>query len=297
MKPLTLPFLIPGTHPASNGKRYSFGEKEFAEIAEYDPALRPAPIVVSHDLRGEADEAQILNRQELAFGVIDGVIREGDTLKARATKFAPQLTTWLKEGRLNQISAKFFAPDDPINPKPGKYYLRHIALLGVSPQAMTGLPGPEFSQFNPEESMNDGIELEFAAKSGGKKRACTKGWSCGGTCITRTKKCPSALGNEAKSYAGYLRRQIATSAKELKKRKDTVADWAKPIRSLEGVKRVNTIETKRLAQNYRARARMQEREIAKKDAEISKQEASKLTDGRVVGSPSNKQRSDRKRRN
>ncbi|WP_156804742.1 hypothetical protein [Synechococcus sp. PCC 6312] len=212
MKPIKLPFLVKGTHPATNGRSYTFGDSEIEGIREYDPTLRRAPIVISHDLKG-LDEAEILKNKklsdELAFGLIEGVVLENGVLKAKSNRYVPKILDWFKEGRIAQISAKFFSPTDPQNPKPGKYYLRHVALLGVSPQAMENLPGPEFAQFNPEGEAS--VEIEFAVKGAGagKKKKCQKGWSCGAGCISRTKRCPSALGSEAKSYAGYLRRQLS----------------------------------------------------------------------------------------
>ena len=58
-------------------------------------------------------------------------------------------------GLYKKVSASFYSPDSKINPEPGKWSLRHVALLGAQPPAIKGLKG-----FAYEESP-DGV-LDFA---------------------------------------------------------------------------------------------------------------------------------------
>jgi hypothetical protein len=52
----------------------------------------------------------------------------------------------VKAERFKKRSASFYAPDDPSNPKPGVWYLRHVAFLGAQPPAVKGLKDIEFSE-------------------------------------------------------------------------------------------------------------------------------------------------------
>lgn len=57
--------------------------------------------------------------------------------------------------------------------------------------------------------------LEFAAKpsSGAKKtKQCQKGYSCGYSCVAKTKNCKSPLSGQGKNYADWLTNQIASGA-------------------------------------------------------------------------------------
>ncbi|MGK7925374.1 MAG: DUF935 family protein, partial [Spirulina sp.] len=56
-------------------------------------------------------------------------------------------------------------------------------------------------------SFSDNV-VDFAAKGKQKKRKCTKGYNCGGSCITRKKNCRKALKGEAKNAAEWLRMQL-----------------------------------------------------------------------------------------
>ncbi len=50
----------------------------------------------------------------------------------------------VKAGRFKSRSASFYHPDNPNNPKPGVYYLRHVGFLGAQPPAVKGLKAVEF---------------------------------------------------------------------------------------------------------------------------------------------------------
>ena len=51
----------------------------------------------------------------------------------------------VKAGFFKKISASFYRPDSPKNPKPGVYYLRHVGFLGAAPPAVKGLKSASFA--------------------------------------------------------------------------------------------------------------------------------------------------------
>lgn len=124
-----------GRHTAMGGQTLAFGEADLAAtVAAYDPALHEAPIVVGHP----AADAP-------AYGWIGGLSVEGDRLQASARQVDAQFAEVVKAGRYKRVSASFYTPDSPSNPKPGVYYLRHVGFLGAQPPAVKGLKPVSFA--------------------------------------------------------------------------------------------------------------------------------------------------------
>ena len=114
--------------------------------AAYDPALSEAPIVVGHP------------RANLpAYGWVKSLAVAGGNLFAEPHQVDPAFAELVAAGRYKKISAAFYAPDAPHNPRPGGYYLRHIGFLGAQPPAVKGLREPQFAEG--EEGV---IEIEFS---------------------------------------------------------------------------------------------------------------------------------------
>jgi hypothetical protein len=158
---LSIPFLVPGKFNSRAGRTLQFGEAELAQIASYNPAQRRAPLLVSHDLPDGETEDTVLNRKELAFGLVDKVQRVGKTLVAKVSKHSPKVAEWIKNGQLPGVSMKVWHPQDPDNPTPGKYSLRHLALLGATDPAVPGLPEPSFGEFE-LGTTDPAYDLEFS---------------------------------------------------------------------------------------------------------------------------------------
>ena len=57
-----------------------------------------------------------------------------------------------------KVSASFYAPESKINPEPGQWSLRHVAMLGAQPPAVKGLKGFAYSE---ESDEGEGV-LDFA---------------------------------------------------------------------------------------------------------------------------------------
>ena len=124
----------PGRHTAMSGAEISFSESDLKATAEaYDPKLHEAPLVVGHP---KIDAP--------AYGWVKS-LAYGDTLQAEPDQVDPAFAELVNAGRFKKISASFFTPDSPHNPKPGVYYLRHVGFLGAQPPAIKGLRQASFA--------------------------------------------------------------------------------------------------------------------------------------------------------
>jgi hypothetical protein len=78
----------------------------------------------------------------------------------------------VRSGRYKKISASFYHPQSPVNPKPGVWYLRHVGVLGAVPPAVKGLGNAMFTEgdfvaFSSEElefGMGDNETVETVAE-------------------------------------------------------------------------------------------------------------------------------------
>lgn len=125
-----------GTRTADNGKVYTITAADVAAAAAaYSPALHEAPLTVGHP-----------ESNRPAYGWVAGLQADGDVLKTTHRQVETQFAEMVQGGRFKKRSASFYAPDDPTNPKPGVWYLRHVAYLGAQPPAVKGLKDIEFSE-------------------------------------------------------------------------------------------------------------------------------------------------------
>ncbi len=120
-----------GTHRTVNGRAIVFSEEDLAATAAaYDPAVHEAPVVVGHP-----------KTDDPALGWVSGLKCVGLRLEADFRQLDPAFAEAVEAGRYKPVSAAFYAPDSPRNPKPGVYYLRHVGALGAVPPSIKGL-GP-----------------------------------------------------------------------------------------------------------------------------------------------------------
>lgn len=137
-----------GTHTDMHGTTLAFGESEIAGIAAaYDPALSEAPIVIGHP-RTDAP----------AYGWVKSLFARGDRLYAEPDQVDAAFAELVESGRYKKVSACFYRPAAPANPKPGAYYLRHVGFLGAEPPAVKGLAPVAFAE-SPEDDL---FLVEFA---------------------------------------------------------------------------------------------------------------------------------------
>ena len=138
-----------GKHTAMQGTTITFAESDLAATAKaYDPKLHEAPLVIGHP----AADAP-------AWGWVGKLAAEKDGLFASPSQLDPAFAELVRAGRFKKVSASFYAPDNPNNPVPGVYYLRHVGFLGAQPPAVKGLAPVHFAESDTDE---DCVTFDFA---------------------------------------------------------------------------------------------------------------------------------------
>jgi hypothetical protein len=125
-----------GTHTPMQGAALSFSESDLAATAAaYDPALHEAPLVIGHP-----------SANGPAHGWVQSLGVAGGALEAVPHQVDPDFAEQVRKGSYKKISASFYEPTSPNNPKPGVYYLRHVGFLGALPPAVKGLRPVSFAE-------------------------------------------------------------------------------------------------------------------------------------------------------
>lgn len=135
-EPMVIEVFRPGRHTSMSGAEVSFSASDLDAVASgYDPGEHDAPVVVGHP-----------KHDAPAYGWVKDLKFDGRTLKAELDKVDPAFAELVRAGRYRRVSASFYAPNSPANPKPGGYYLRHVGFLGAQPPAVKGLKPVEFGE-------------------------------------------------------------------------------------------------------------------------------------------------------
>ena len=130
----------PGKFKAMNGTEVSFSAEMLKDIAEsYDPKVYQAPLVIGHP-----------KVEDPAYGWVKNLSFSGERLSAEPEAVVEEFASLVSARRYQNVSASFFT-----NPKPGKYYLKHVGFLGAVPPAVTGLKTVSFAD-------NDDKVVEFS---------------------------------------------------------------------------------------------------------------------------------------
>lgn len=121
-----------GRHTDDSGAVHSFSPADVAGmVASYDPALREAPLTIGHP----ADNLP-------AYGWVNGLaVNAAGNLAMNTHQVQPQFAEMVDKKLFKKRSACFYPPQHPSNPKPGNWYLRHVAFLGAQQPAIAGLAG------------------------------------------------------------------------------------------------------------------------------------------------------------
>ena len=61
----------------------------------------------------------------------------------------------VKDGHYRKVSISFYSPDSQINPHPGQWTARHLALLGAAPPAVKGLEPFNFAEWDTRVGVYD----------------------------------------------------------------------------------------------------------------------------------------------
>jgi len=128
----------PGSFTSVEGTKVDFNEALLQGAANaYDAVSDPAPIVVGHP---QLDAP--------AFGWIKDVVYQDGHLCVLPdpAKLDATFAEAVRAGRYSKVSGRFYLPDDPNNPKPGRLYLKHVGFLGAAAPAVKGLGTVAFSE-------------------------------------------------------------------------------------------------------------------------------------------------------
>ena len=128
--PPSIEIFRPGRHIDDAGGEYDFTEADIAAmVAAYDPAVREAPLTVGHPEHNRPAYGWV---KRLACNAAGRLVIDPHQVE-------PQFAEMVTAGRFKKRSASFYPPTHPSNPKPGSWYLRHVAFLGAQPPAIAGL--------------------------------------------------------------------------------------------------------------------------------------------------------------
>ena len=125
-----------GKRTDNTGVAHNIPPEVVAEVAAgYQPELHEAPIVIGHP-----------KTDDPAWGWVKSLRAEDGVLSAEFADMDDDFAAAVKKRRYAKVSASFYPPQHPANPKPGSWYLRHVGFLGATPPAVKGLAAISFSE-------------------------------------------------------------------------------------------------------------------------------------------------------
>lgn len=131
----TIRIMRPGTFTSMEGAQVAFTRDDLISAAQnYDADADPAPLVIGHP---RADHP--------AWGWVGSLRVEGDELIADADDIDASFAEDVRAKKYRKVSASWYPPQHPNNPKPGQYYLKHVGFLGAHAPGVRGLGTVSFS--------------------------------------------------------------------------------------------------------------------------------------------------------
>lgn len=128
-----LEILRAGRQLDMNGRPWEFTVSDLEELAaSYNPELHEAPILQGHD------------ESKPNRGLIGALEVQGDRLIARPHRVEPKFAEDVNAGRWPKLSPALYTPSSPVNPTPGRWYLRHLAAVQIP--AIKGMASPAFAE-------------------------------------------------------------------------------------------------------------------------------------------------------
>ena len=144
MKPIEI--FRPGKFKAMSGQEIEFSAAMLESIAKaYEPSVHQSPLVIGHP-----------KLEDPAYGWVKALSFANSRLVAEPEAVVEEFAGVVAAGLYKNVSASFFTPDHPANPKPGNYYLKHVGFLGAAAPAIPGLQPVNLA------GDNDEICIEFA---------------------------------------------------------------------------------------------------------------------------------------
>ncbi|WP_080946045.1 hypothetical protein [Moraxella bovoculi] len=126
---------IAGTRADNSGKEVTITPDDLNAIAQgYNPSFHEAPIVIGHP----DDNAP-------AYDWVKSLSAQDGKLFAEFGEMDDDFVELVKAGRYKKVSASFYPPNHPSNPKPDNWYLRHIGFFGGNTPAVKGLSAINFN--------------------------------------------------------------------------------------------------------------------------------------------------------
>ena len=123
--------MVPGAYPIAEGRNVTFAEVDLRMMQTAYNELKPqrhAPLVVGHP---EDDRP--------SHGYIDSLkLIDDKHLIGYGHEMSHGLHSGLREGLYRRYGAQFFAPDNPKNPVPGIWFLKHLGFIGPEPPVYRG---------------------------------------------------------------------------------------------------------------------------------------------------------------
>ncbi|MBE9577856.1 MULTISPECIES: hypothetical protein [Moraxella] len=126
-----------GKHTSMEGDTIDYTPQMLAEcVASYSENLHQAPLVLGHP-----------KHDDPAYGWVEKLELDKDNvLWAYVKDVNASFAESVNQGKHNKVSASFYLPDSPQNPKKGTLYLRHIGFLGGQVPAVKGLGSVQFAE-------------------------------------------------------------------------------------------------------------------------------------------------------
>lgn len=142
-----------GAFTSNEGVSVSFAAADLAAAAEaYDPEADPAPLVIGHP-----------RLDDPAYGWVSGLAVQDGALIATPDKIEPSFAEMVRDGRFPKVSARFYPPSHPANPKPGVWYLKHVGFLGAHAPGIKGLGTVQFA--DDDDGGIGSVTIDFAEPS------------------------------------------------------------------------------------------------------------------------------------
>lgn len=135
-QPIQIKIARPGTFTSVEGKDVTFTRRDFEDAIEaYDPKSDPAPLVIGHP-----------RLEDPAYGWVERLKFIGDDLAVEAGDVEPAFAEAVNAGRYRKVSAQWYLPTHPHNPRPGRLSLKHVGFLGAAAPGVKGLGTVSFSE-------------------------------------------------------------------------------------------------------------------------------------------------------
>lgn len=123
--------------------------EHLAEVVDDDFAANPRALCFGHP---KSDDP--------AAGTISGAKLEGNSLMVEVASLTDKAIQGIKSGEWLNRSAAFFDPTHEANPRPGKWTLRHVGLLGGAAPGIPNMPTLAKSlAFAADNETLDGLEI------------------------------------------------------------------------------------------------------------------------------------------